>query len=80
MLKVLKHVFTLTVISSSQAIRIRAAVAGESSLNAPCKPLSSLAAVMASLLAKKTDEARNRGGSPTASMKEDENIHTAKWF
>jgi hypothetical protein len=68
--------FTLTVISSSQAIRIRAAVAGESSLNVPVKPLSILAAVMASLIAKKTDEARNRGGSPTAYMKEDENIHT----
>jgi hypothetical protein len=80
MLKVLTHLFTLTVISSSQAIRIRAAVAGESSLNAPVTPLSILAAVMASLIAKKTDEARNRGGSPTACMKEDENIHTAQRF
>lgn len=78
MLRALKHIFTLTVISSSQAIRIRAAVAGESSLNhLPVKPLSILAAVMASLIAKKTDEARNKGGSPTAYMKEDENIHTA---
>jgi len=80
MLKALKHIFTLAVISSSQAIRIRAAVAGESSLNAPVKPLSILAAVMPSLIAKKTDDARKRGGSPTAYMKEDENIHTAKQF
>lgn len=80
MLKVLTHLFTLTVISSSQAIRIRAAVAGESSLNAPVKPLSILAAVMASLIAKKTDEARNRGGSPTAYIKENENINTVQWF
>jgi len=80
MVQALKHIFTLTVISSSQAIRIRATVAGESSLNAPVKPFSFLAAVMASLIAKKTDEARNRGGSPTAFMKEDENIHTAKRF
>jgi hypothetical protein len=77
MLKVLKHIFTLTVISSSQAIRIRAAVAGESSLNAPVKPFSVLAAVMASLIAKKIDEARNRGGSPTAYMIEGKHIHTA---
>jgi len=77
MLKALKHIFTLAVISSSQANRIRAVVAGESSLNASVKPLSILAAVMASLIAKKTDEARNRGGSPTAYMKEDENTHTA---
>jgi hypothetical protein len=62
----LKHIFTLAVISSSQAIRIRAAVAGESSLNVPFSPVSALAAVMASLIAKKIDEARNRGGSPTA--------------
>ena len=80
MLKVLKRIFTMTVISSSQAIRMRATVAGESSLNAPVKPLSILAAVMASLIAKKIDEARNRGGSPTAFMKEDKNIHTAKRF
>jgi hypothetical protein len=63
---VLKYVFTLAVISSSQAIRIRAAVAGESSLKVPFSPLSDLADVMASLIAKKIDEARNRGGSPTA--------------
>jgi hypothetical protein len=63
---ILKHIFTLAVISSSHAIRIRAAVAGESSLNVPFSSLSALAAVMASLIAKKTDEARKRGGSPTA--------------
>lgn len=41
-------------------------MAGESSLNDPVNPVSILAAVMASLIAKKIDEARNRGGSPTA--------------
>jgi hypothetical protein len=61
-----KHILTLAVISSSQAIRIQAAVAGESSLNIPFSPLSILAAVMASFIAKNTDEARKRGGSPTA--------------
>lgn len=54
----------LFVRSSSHAIRIRSTVAGESSLNMRPKPRSSLAAAIASLMAKKTDDDRKSGGSP----------------
>ena len=52
--------------SSAQAIRIRSGVAGLSRGNQPVCPDSALAAIMASLMAKKTAEARKKGGSPTA--------------
>ena len=48
------------------AIRIRAEVAGESNLKYPLIFISFRAALIASFIAKKTDEAKNRGGSPTA--------------
>lgn len=51
---------------SSQAIRIRAQVAGTSIINSADAPLSLRADVIASFIAKNTDEARNKGGSPTA--------------
>lgn len=51
---------------SSQAIRIRSGVAGLSNGNRPIRPTSSLADLIASLIAKKTDEPRNNGGSPIA--------------
>lgn len=52
--------------SSKQAILILSGVAGLSRGNHPVCPASALAAEMASLIAKKTDEARKNGGSPTA--------------
>lgn len=57
---------TLDVIESSQAIRILSAVAGASNLKNPVIPFSSLAAAIASLIAKKAALATKRGGSPTA--------------
>ena len=57
---------TFLVRSSSQAIRIRSAVAGESNVKISLEPDSHLAARMASLIAKKTLAAKNKGGSPTA--------------
>ena len=45
---------------------MRSGVAGLSRGNQSLQPTSALAAVMASLMAKKTDEARKNGGSPTA--------------
>lgn len=57
---------TFLVIWSSQAIRILAEVAGDSSSKSKGTPASALAAFMASFIAKKADEARNSGGSPTA--------------
>lgn len=54
------------VISSKQAIRIRSGVAGLSSGNHSLEPTSALAAMIASLMAKKTAEAKKNGGSPTA--------------
>ena len=45
---------------------MRSQVAGLSSLKILVSPRSALAAAMASLMAKKTDAARKRGGSPTA--------------
>ena len=56
----------MAVISSRHAILIRAAVAGESSLNEPFTPFSALAASIASFMPKKIEDARNKGGSPTA--------------
>ncbi len=50
--------------SSSHAILILSHVAGASSWNIEDNPRSVLAAIIASLMAKNTDEARNRGGSP----------------
>lgn len=52
--------------SSTQAIRIRSGVAGLSRRNQSVRPTSALAAMMASLIAKNTAEARKKGGSPTA--------------
>lgn len=52
--------------SSKQAIRMRSGVAGLSRANQSLQPTSALAAIMASLMAKKTAEARKKGGSPTA--------------
>ena len=52
--------------SSKQAIRMRSGVAGLSRGNQSLQPTSALAATMASLMAKKTAEARKNGGSPTA--------------
>lgn len=52
--------------SSAQAIRILSGVAGLSRGNQPWNPDSALAAIIASLIAKNTDEARKNGGSPTA--------------
>lgn len=52
--------------SSKQAIRIRSGVAGLSRGNQSFLPTSALAAIMASLMAKKTAEAKKNGGSPTA--------------
>lgn len=51
---------------SSQAIRILAAVAGELKLKEAENPFEVLADVIASFIAKKTELAKNRGGSPTA--------------
>lgn len=47
-------------------MQIRSGVAGLSRGNQPPKPASALADAMASLMAKNTDEARKKGGSPTA--------------
>ena len=55
-----------SIISSTQAIRIRSGVAGLSSGNHSLDPTSALAAIMASLMAKKTADAKKNGGSPTA--------------
>ena len=52
--------------SSKQAIRMRSGVAGLSRGNQSLEPTSDLATIMASLMAKKTAEARKKGGSPTA--------------
>lgn len=52
--------------SSTQAIRIRSGVAGLSRGNQSLRPASALAAMIASLIAKNTAEARKKGGSPTA--------------
>ena len=55
---------TLLVKRSGHAILIRSAIAGLSSRNVPACPSSALAARIASLIAKKTEDPRNRGGSP----------------
>ena len=52
--------------SSWRAIRMRSAVAGEFIVKWPVKPDSVLAEEIASLIAKKTLDARNKGGSPIA--------------
>lgn len=52
--------------SSKQAIRIRSGVAGLSRGNQSSCPASFLAAIIASLIAKKTADAKKNGGSPTA--------------
>lgn len=57
---------TAAVNSSKQAIRIRSGVAGLSRGNHSWCPTSALAAITASLMAKKTAEAKKNGGSPTA--------------
>lgn len=62
-----KSEFTKALINSSvHAIRIRSGVAGLSRGNQSVQPTSARAAIMASFMAKKTDEARKNGGSPTA--------------
>lgn len=45
---------------------MRSEVAGELIANMPLMPASVLAERIASLMAKKTLDARNKGGSPTA--------------
>lgn len=50
-------------------MRIRSAVAGESIEKEEVIPDSFLAAEIASFIAKKTLDARNNGGSPTAFKK-----------
>lgn len=52
-------------IGSAQLTLILSAVAGANSCNGSVSPNSFLAAFSASLIAKKTDEPRKRGGSPT---------------
>jgi len=52
--------------SSKQAIRILSGVAGLSRGNQSLYPISALAAMMASLMANNTEDARKNGGSPTA--------------
>lgn len=52
--------------SSSQAMRMRAEVAGECKVNLELAPRSFLAAAIASLIAKNAEIPRKRGGSPTA--------------
>jgi hypothetical protein len=52
--------------SSKQAIRILSGVAGLSRGNQSVHPVSTLAALTASLMAKNTADARKNGGSPTA--------------
>ena len=54
-----------------QAILIFSAVAGESNLNMLSKFSCSLADLIASLIAKKIDAAKNNGGSPTALKKKE---------
>lgn len=49
-----------------QAILILSGVAGLSSGNHSWCPSSALAAIIASLIAKRTAEAKKNGGSPTA--------------
>jgi len=64
MYKKAKTKTTCLVNSSTQAMRMRSAVAGLFSWNSPSKPASLRAAAMASLIAKKTVVARSNGGSP----------------
>lgn len=52
--------------SSKQAIRILSGVAGLSRGNQSLHPISTLAALMASLMAKNAADAKKNGGSPTA--------------
>ena len=59
-------IITEDVISSKQAIRILSGVAGLSRGNQSLHPTSTLAALMASLMAKNAADARKNGGSPTA--------------
>lgn len=60
------NMHTSLVKRSSQVLRILSGVAGLSNLKGPLRPDSFLAAVMASLMAKNTEAARKRGGSPIA--------------
>jgi len=57
---------TFIVKLSIHALRIRATVAGASSLKWPWIFISLRAALIASLIAKNADDAKNNGGSPTA--------------
>lgn len=60
---------------SSQAIRMRAEVAGASKRNSKDTPASARAAFIASFIAKNADDARNNGGSPTAWKTQFYHIH-----
>lgn len=60
------HRFTM---SSSHARRIRSGVAGECNSNISFTLASLLAALIASRIAKKTEEPKKRGGSPTIKMR-----------
>lgn len=60
------RVFTCCVNLSWHAIRILAALAGEIKLKLSSTPSSRRAALMASLMANRIDDAKNNGGSPTA--------------
>ena len=64
----MKHVVTFTslVNLSSHASLIRSAVAGAHRSKTGLYPLLTLALLIASFMAKKTDPAKNNGGSPTA--------------
>lgn len=59
-------IFTFLVIWSSQAMRIRAEVAGDSKVKSGEAPASTRAAAIASFIAKNIELAKNNGGSPTA--------------
>ena len=55
-------------ISSSQARRIRSGVAGENNSRTSSTPASLRAELIASRMAKKTEEPINKGGSPTMQL------------
>jgi hypothetical protein len=63
-----RPITTFLVRVSSQASRMAAAVAGASRRNQPRRPSSSRAALTASRIASMAEQARNKGGSPTACM------------
>ena len=58
------QILTISTNLSQQANRILSTVAGDQNWNGPVIPLSALALFTASLIAKKTEAAKKRGGSP----------------